>query len=195
MGKLGSGGLSSRLLRAIDLDLVLFHQSVVIVVVFPVELLLLSNRLRRYYLRQALEPWSLEDYVSQLANATFSRGWVIGHTGRGVRLERRDDSRLGNLVRTTVVHINGLQQQHVALLGYARGHGLHDLAVDGLLVVGHEVLVQQLLDLVGREPGPRCQLPSYEIPQYKATYIQQISWMISMSFSVAFFSCRSLVAC
>jgi hypothetical protein len=42
-----------------------------------------------------------------------------------------------------------LQEKYIALLRHTRGDSLHDLAVDGLLVVGNEVLVQELLDLVG----------------------------------------------
>ncbi|VTO90078.1 unnamed protein product [Fusarium graminearum] len=69
-------------------------------------------------------------------------------TRRCVSLERSDDSRLSDLVRTTVVHIDGLEEKDVALLSYTRGNCLHDLAVDGLLVIGDQVLVEQLLDLV-----------------------------------------------
>ena len=65
-----------------------------------------------------------------------------------VSLERSDDSRLGDLVRTTVVHIDGLKEKHVTLLSNTRGNCLHDLAVDRLLVISNQVLVEQLLDLV-----------------------------------------------
>lgn len=58
--------------------------------------------------------------------------------------------RLGNLVWTTVLQVDGLEQQYVVgLLGNSRCYRLHDLAVDRLLIVGDEILVQQLLDLVG----------------------------------------------
>jgi len=69
---------------------------------------------------------------------------------RAVRLEGTDMSRLGNLEWPTILQVDGLEQQHVVgLLGDSRRYRLHDLAVDGLLVVGDKVLVQQLLDLVG----------------------------------------------
>ena len=76
----------------------------------------------------------------------------IERTRRGVSLERCDHSGLGNLVRAAVVHIDSREEEDVALLGHPRCDSLHDLAVDGLLVVGNEVLVQELLNLVGREP-------------------------------------------
>lgn len=73
---------------------------------------------------------------------------------RRVGLEGGDDAGLGDLVGARVLHVDGLQQQDVGLgVGDAGGDGLHDLAVDGLLVVGDEVLVEELLDLVGGEPG------------------------------------------
>lgn len=65
-----------------------------------------------------------------------------------VGLKCCDDSRLGDLVRTAIVHIDGLEEKNIALLSHTRGNCLHDLAVDRLLVVGDQVLVEQLLDLV-----------------------------------------------
>lgn len=83
-------------------------------------------------------------------------GWMLGQiiklTGRRIGFERCDDTGLGNLIGSAVIHVHGSQEQHVALLGDAGGDGLHDLRVDGLFVIGHQVLVQQLLDLVGGEP-------------------------------------------
>ncbi|KAH0294783.1 myosin-2, partial [Aureobasidium sp. EXF-3399] len=71
-----------------------------------------------------------------------------------VGLECCDDARLGDFVGPAVVHVYGGQEQNIGLgVGDARGDGFHDFAVDGLFVVGDEVLVQQLLNLVGREPG------------------------------------------
>ena len=69
-------------------------------------------------------------------------GWRIG-------LQGCDNPGLRNFVRPAVIHIDRLQEKHIALLRHTRGDSLHDLAVDGLLVVGNEVLVQELLDLVG----------------------------------------------
>jgi hypothetical protein len=97
--------------------------------------LLLQDGLRAHNLGQALEARRLQP-------------------ARRVRLESGDDAGLGDLVRARVLHVDGLQEQDVGFgVGDARGDGLHDLAVDGLLVVGDEVLVEQLLDLVGGEPG------------------------------------------
>lgn len=70
-------------------------------------------------------------------------------TGRRIGLERRDLSRLSNFVRATVIHIHGLQQEDVALFSHARCDSFHNLAVDRLLVIGDEILVEKLLNLVG----------------------------------------------
>jgi hypothetical protein len=69
-------------------------------------------------------------------------------TRRRVSLESSDYSGLGDLIGTTVVHVDSLEEQDVALLRDSRGHCLHDLAIDRLLVVGDQVLVQQFLNLV-----------------------------------------------
>ncbi len=118
-------------------------------------------------------------------------------TGWCVCFESSDRSGLRNLVRAAVVHIDSLEEQYVALLSHPRGDSLHDLTVDRLLVVGDEVLVQELLNLVRGEPGSVMLVfvCGASPPDPACTYIQQMSWMISMSFRVAFFSWRSLVAC
>lgn len=59
-----------------------------------------------------------------------------------------DDTRLSDLIWATIIHIYSSQEENIALLCDARGNGFHDLAIDGLFVVSHEVLVQQLLNLV-----------------------------------------------
>lgn len=69
-------------------------------------------------------------------------------TRRSISLKRRNDSGFSDLVRTTVVHVHGLEEQHVALLSYPRSHSLHDLSIDRLLVISNQVLVEELLDLV-----------------------------------------------
>lgn len=79
----------------------------------------------------------------------------VSRTGWCVGLQSCDDSRLGNFIRTAVLHINRCQQEHVTLFSDARGNGLHDFAIDRLLVVCDEVLVQELLDLIRGEPGRR----------------------------------------
>lgn len=78
---------------------------------------------------------------------------IVKLTGRSIRLQRCDDTWLCNFIWSTVIHIHGSQEQHIALLGDTGGNGLHDLRVDGLFVISHQVLVQQLLDLVGGEPA------------------------------------------
>lgn len=76
----------------------------------------------------------------------------------GVCLQSGDHAWLGDLVGAAVLHVHGGQEENVALLCDPRSNGLHDLAVDGLLVVSHQILVQELLDLVGGEPGERKRL-------------------------------------
>lgn len=115
--------------------------------------------------------------------------WCIG-------LQGCDDPGLGDLIRTAVLHVDRSQQEHVTLLGDAGGNGLHDFAIDRLLIVCDEVLVQEFLDLIRREPGGDVSdLRNVRVNDTSLAYIQQISWMISMSFKVAFLSCKSLVAC
>jgi len=74
----------------------------------------------------------------------------MSHTGWGVGLQSCDNTRLGDLIRSTVFHVYRCQQEDIALLCDARGDSLHDLAVDGLFVVCDQVLVQKFLNLVGR---------------------------------------------
>ena len=74
-------------------------------------------------------------------------------TGWSVGLQGRNDSRLGDLVGATVLHVHWRQQKHIALLGNARSDSFHDLAINGLLVVRYKVLVQELLDLVRGQPS------------------------------------------
>jgi hypothetical protein len=93
--------------------------------------LLLHHSLCTYNLRQPLQPRCLQPT-------------------RRVSLQGCDYSRLRNLVWAGVVHVHSLQKQNVGLrVCDTGGDGLHDLAVNGLLVVGNEVLVQKLLDLIG----------------------------------------------
>jgi hypothetical protein len=70
-------------------------------------------------------------------------------TRRRVRLESGDDTRLGDLVRSAIIHVYCSKEKDVALLGDSRGDSFHDLAVDRLLIVGNKVLVEELLYLVG----------------------------------------------
>lgn len=74
-------------------------------------------------------------------------------TGWSVCLQGRDDPGLGDLIRTAVLHIDWCQKENIALLRDSGGDGFHDLAVDGLLIVCDEVLVEELLNLVRGEPG------------------------------------------
>lgn len=94
-------------------------------------------------------------------------------TGWGVGLQGRDGARLSDFVRPTIFHINRGQQEHIALFGDTRGNSLHDLAIDRLLVISHEVLVEKLLNLVRRKPG-RDQCIVIE-GYWGFTYIQQMS--------------------
>jgi hypothetical protein len=59
-----------------------------------------------------------------------------------------DDTRLSDLIGSTIIHIHGGKKENITLLRDSRGNSFHDLAIDGLFVVSHEVLVQQLLNLV-----------------------------------------------
>lgn len=70
-------------------------------------------------------------------------------TGWSVRLQSGDHSGLSDLIGTTVLHVHRSQEKDVTLLCDTRGHGLHDLAVDGLFIVGHQILIQELLNLIG----------------------------------------------
>src|SRR5512140_2103839 len=64
------------------------------------------------------------------------RSTAVSRTGGCIGLQRGDDSGLRNLVRPAVIHIDSLEQENVALLGHSGSHGLHDLPVDGLFIVG-----------------------------------------------------------
>jgi hypothetical protein len=88
--------------------------------------------------------------------------FIASLTRWGIGLQSRDHTGLGDLVGATVLHVHGAQKEHVALLSDTRGNGLHDLAIDGLLVVGHQVLVQELLDLVRGEPWKRNRSVYYQ---------------------------------
>lgn len=79
----------------------------------------------------------------------YSASIISSLTRWGIGLQSGDDAGLGDLVGAAVLHVHGGQEEDVALLGDTGSNGLHDLAIDGLLVVGHQVLVQELLDLVG----------------------------------------------
>ena len=72
----------------------------------------------------------------------------IGLTRWGVCFERRNDTGLGNLVWSTIIHVYGSKKEDVTFLSDSRSNGFHYFAVDGLLVIRDKVLVQQLLDLV-----------------------------------------------
>lgn len=76
-----------------------------------------------------------------------------GRTGRSVGLQSGDETGLGNFIWPAVLHIHSCQEKHIALLGDPRRNSLHDFSIDGLLVVCNQVLIQKLLNLVGREPG------------------------------------------
>ena len=72
---------------------------------------------------------------------------------RRVRLQRGDDSWLGDFVRPAVLHVDGLEEEDVGFgVRDAGGDGFHDFAVDGLFVVRDQVLVEEFLDLVWGEP-------------------------------------------
>lgn len=90
---------------------------------------LLSDCLCRHNFRQPLQPWRLEPR-------------------RSVRLECCDDAWLRDLVRAAVLHVHGRQQEYVPLFRHSRSDRLHDVTVDRLLVVGNQVLIQELLNLV-----------------------------------------------
>jgi hypothetical protein len=68
--------------------------------------------------------------------------WSIGFQGG-------NNTRFGNFIWSTIVHIHGGKEENVALLSDSGGNSFHDLPIDGLFVVSHEVLIEQLLDLVG----------------------------------------------
>ena len=72
--------------------------------------------------------------------------------GGCVGFQSGDDAGFGDLVGAAVFHVYGGEEQDIAFLGDAGGDGFHDFAVDGLLVVGDEVLVEEFLDLGGRKP-------------------------------------------
>ncbi|KAL3706729.1 hypothetical protein TMatcc_007742 [Talaromyces marneffei ATCC 18224] len=72
-----------------------------------------------------------------------------------VGLQSRDDSWLSNLIWSAVIHVHCREEKDITLLGYARRDCLHDLSVDGLLIICDEILVQQLLNLSRRKPGNR----------------------------------------
>ena len=91
--------------------------------------------------------------ADDLSEALQPRG--LQPAGR-IRFQRGDNARFGDLVGAGIFHVDGLQEQHVRFgIRDARGDGFHDFAVDGLFVVGHEVLVEQFLDLIGRKPRER----------------------------------------
>lgn len=79
-------------------------------------------------------------------------GQFIKLTRRSIGFQRCDDTWLCNFIGSTIIHIHSSQEQYITLFSDTGGNGLHDLRVDGLFVISHQVLVQQLLDLVGREP-------------------------------------------
>ena len=87
-----------------------------------------------------------------LETISHRRGGCVGGflTRWSVCFQSGDDARLRDLVWPTVIHIHSSKKENVALLCDSRGNCFHDLAVDRLFIVSHEVLVQQLLDLVWR---------------------------------------------
>lgn len=96
--------------------------------------LLRGDSLRRHYLSQSFEAGRLQP------------------AGR-IRLQCGDGSGFGYLIRTTIIHVDRRQQEHVRFrVCDSRSNCLHNLSVDGLLVVGDQILVQQLLNLVRRQP-------------------------------------------
>jgi hypothetical protein len=74
------------------------------------------------------------------------------HTRWSICFQSCDDTRLSNLIGSTIIHIHGGKKENITLLCDSRGNSFHDLAIDGLFVVSHKVLVQQLLNLVWRQP-------------------------------------------
>lgn len=129
------------------------------------EPLLLRESLRRDNLREALKSRSLEPWTQMLAMGIkeprpSKRCWARPQgrtrlilTRRRVGLQSRDDPGLRNLVQATVIQIHGREKQRVVLLRHLGRNSLHDFAVDRLLVVRNQVLVEELLDLVRREPA------------------------------------------
>jgi hypothetical protein len=65
-----------------------------------------------------------------------------------ISFQSGDNTRLSDLIWPTIIHIYGGKKENIAFLCDPRSNSFHDLAVDGLFVVSHEVLVQQFLDLV-----------------------------------------------
>ena len=73
-------------------------------------------------------------------------------TWRCISFQCSDYTRLRNLVRAGVLHVNCCEKQHIALFRNSWSNGFHYFAIDGLFVVSHEILVKQLLYLVGWKP-------------------------------------------
>lgn len=86
---------------------------------------------------------------------------------------------LGNLIWTTVVKVDGWEEQHVALLGDSAGDDLDYFAVDRLFVISHEVLVQQLLDLVGAE-HPADVLNDFDVVEGGLLELQKLGGLHEM---------------
>ena len=105
--------------------------------------------------------------------------WKEVLTRRRVCLKCCDDSRFRNLVWTTVLHVDCCEQQDVALLCHARCDSLHDLAIDGLLVVGYQILIQQLLDLV-RAQHPANVLNDLNVVQGSLLQLEQLGSLHQM---------------
>jgi hypothetical protein len=88
-----------------------------------------------------------------LAKLTRAMKIMRGRTGRSVGLQSGDETGLGNFIWSAVLHIHSSKEKYIALFCDTRRNSLHDFAIDGLFVVCNQVLIQKLLNLVGREPG------------------------------------------
>ena len=112
---------------------------------------LLCHCLSRNNLRQTLQPRCLEPCRQKSDRMELYRKSLI-LTRRCVCFECCDHSWFSNLIRATVIHIHRRQKEYIAFFGDTRGHSFHDFSIDRLFVVRNEILIQQLLDLIRREP-------------------------------------------
>jgi hypothetical protein len=104
------------LINALELMLVAV---LVFFAICVVQLLLLRNGLCRDNLGQPLQTRSLEPWGKMLVSGYTQGNSSDKQLTRGcVSLECSNDSRLGDLVRTTVIHIDGLEEKNVALLSH-----------------------------------------------------------------------------
>ncbi|KAI3483202.1 hypothetical protein L1887_53982 [Cichorium endivia] len=93
---------------------------------------------------------------------------------RAVGLDARHLARQRQLVRPRLVHLGRQQQMVVAVVGHhARRHRLEDLGRDRILVVGHVVVRDELLDLRRRQ-HPADVVDNVNVAQRRLLELQQL---------------------